>query len=194
MAENEKKASQFIRAINKEADACYDKIRQEADAYVASELEKARTAAKENAKNIAKAEVGKLSEQSNTDTYKSRTQLINQTVSKRAEITDKVFSKAEKEIIEFTCKSEYEDFLKKSIASIKKAIGDDAVIFIRPEDEKYKESLLRNCAGIELDKTIKLGGCKGESRKNAMRADDTLDSRFDRQKQEFYSYSGLSVM
>lgn len=194
MAENEKKASQFIRAINREADACYDKIKKETDDYVASELEKARAAAKENAKSVAKVEVGKLSEQSNTDTYKSRTQLINQIVSKRREITDKVFSKAQKEISEFTQKAEYADFLKKSTASIKESIGEDAVIFIRPEDEKYRDILLTVCAGVELDKSIKLGGCKGESQKNAMRADDTLDSRFEQQKQEFYSYSGLSVI
>ncbi len=194
MAENEKKASQFINAINKEADARYEKIKKETDEYVASELEKARAAAKENAKAAAKAEVGKISEQSNTDTYKSRTQLINQIVSKRREITEKVFGDALKGIADFTGKKEYADFLKKSAASIKEKIGDDAVIFIRPEDEKYKDILLEICSGVELDKTIKLGGCRGVSKKNSLRADDTLDSRFEQQKQEFYSYSGLSVI
>lgn len=190
----EKKASQFIGAINKEADARYDRIRKETDEFVKSELEKARAAAKEIAKSAAKAEVSKLSEQSNTDTYKSRTQLIMQIVSKRREMTDKVFGKAQKEISEFTQKAEYEEFLKKSAVSIKEAIGEDAVIMIRPEDEKYASSLLGVCSEVELDKTIKLGGCKGVSRKNSMRADDTLDSRFEKQKQEFYSYSGLSVI
>lgn len=194
MAENDKKASQFIKAINQEADACYNKIKQETDDYVFAELEKARAAAIINAKNVAKIEVGKLSEQSNTDTYKSRTQLIMQIVSKRKEITDKVFSKAEKEIAEFTGKAEYAEFLKKSAASIKDTIGEDAVIFIRPEDEKYKDALLSVCGGVEFDKSIKLGGCKGESKKNSLKADDTLDSRFEQQKQEFYSYSGLSVI
>ena len=84
--------------------------------------------------------------------------------------------------------------MSNNMASIKEKIGDDAVIFIRPEDEKYKSALLNECAGVKFDKTIKLGGCKGASAKNSMRADDTLDSRFDRQKREFYSYSGLSVI
>lgn len=194
MAVNDKKASQFIKAINNEADARYKKIKKETDDYIASELAKARAAAIENAKSVAKVEVGKLSEQSNTDTYKSRTQLINQIVSKRAEITDKVFSKAQKEISEFTQKAEYADFLKKSALSIKENIGEDVVIFIRPEDEKHKDVLLAVCDSVELDNTIKLGGCKGVSAKNSLRADDTLDSRFEQQKQEFYSYSGLSVI
>ena len=78
--------------------------------------------------------------------------------------------------------------------SIKSSIGDDAVIFIRPEYEKYKEMLLELCSGVEIDKSVKLGGCRGVSAKNSMRADDTLDSRFEKQKEEFYSYSGLSVI
>ena len=47
-------------------------IKKEIDAYVSSELRKAREAAKKNAKNAAKLEISKLSEQSNTDSYKTR--------------------------------------------------------------------------------------------------------------------------
>lgn len=191
--ETEKKAAQFMGAINKEAEAQYQKIKQETDEFVASELEKAREAAKINAKAVAKAEVSKISERSNTDTYKNRTRLIMDIVSKRKETANKVFDKALEEIKKFTCGDDYAEFLKKSVQSIKDAIGDDAVIFIRPEDEKFKDALMSICGGVEFDKSIKLGGCKGASKKNSMRADDTLDSRFEQQKQEFYSYSGLSV-
>lgn len=191
--ETEKKAAQFMGTINKEAEAQYQKIKQETDEFVASELEKAREAAKINAKAVAKAEVSKISERSNTDTYKNRTRLIMDIVSKRKETANKVFDKALEEIKKFTAGSDYAEFLKKSVQSIKEAIGDDAVIFIRPEDEKFKDALMSICDGVEFDKSIKLGGCKGASKKNSMRADDTLDSRFEQQKQEFYSYSGLSV-
>ncbi|MCQ2479200.1 MAG: hypothetical protein MJ120_01070 [Clostridia bacterium] len=191
--ETEKKAAQFMGAINKEAEAQYQKIKQETDEFVALEIEKAREAAKINAKAVAKAEVSKISERSNTDTYKNRTRLIMDIVSKRKETANKVFDKALEEIKNFTAGSDYAEFLKKSVQSIKDAIGDDAVIFIRPEDEKFKDALMSICGGVEFDKSIKLGGCKGASKKNSMRADDTLDSRFEQQKQEFYSYSGLSV-
>lgn len=191
--ETEKKAAQFMGAINKEAEAQYQKIKQETDEFVALEIEKAREAAKINAKAVAKAEVSKISERSNTDTYKNRTRLIMDIVSKRKETANKVFDKALEEIKKFTCGDDYAEFLKKSVQSIKNAIGDDAVIFIRPEDEKFKDALMSICGGVEFDKSIKLGGCKGASKKNSMRADDTLDSRFEQQKQEFYSYSGLSV-
>ncbi len=191
---DEKKVSLFIKSINDEADAQYNKVKDETDAFVASELEAARAAAKENAKAAAKAEVGKISELSNSDIYKSRTQLNMQISQKRNEITNAVFSKAEKEIAQFTQKNEYGEFLIKSVQSIKAAIGDDTVIFIRPEDEKYVSELNKICAGVEFDKTIKLGGCKGCNKTASLRADDTLDSRFEQQKTEFYSYSGLSVI
>lgn len=191
--ETESKTAQFIDVINREAQAQYEKIKKETDDYVASELEKAREAAKLNAKAAAKTQVGRLSEQSNTDTYKTRIQLIRQIVAKRKEITDSVFEKALKEIRAFTEKPEYADFLIKSAYALKAATGDDTVIFIRPEDEKYKD-MLSGIASVELDKSIHLGGCRGESKANSMRADDTLDSRFEQQKQEFYSWSGLSVI
>ena len=194
MTEEEKKASLFIKAINGEADTQYQKIIDETDAFVASELKTARAVAKQNAVEKAKIEAGKISELNNSDTYKTRIQLNMQISQKRSEIAKKVFDAAEKEITEFTEKKEYLDFLLKSVKNIKSAIGEDAVIFIRPEDKKYKAEIEKICTKVEFDKTIKSGGCKGESKTSSMRADDTLDSRFEQQKKEFYSYSGLSVI
>ena len=59
------------------------------------------------------------------------------------------------------------------------------------DDEFWKFSCEKAAAFARL---AKLGGCRGESKKNSLKADDTLDSRFEQQKQEFYSYSGLSVI
>lgn len=194
MTVNEKKASQFIKAINAEADAQSKKIKSETDAFVASELKMARKIAKENAKSVAKLEMSNRSEQSNTDSYKTRTQLVTQIINKRKEIAQKVFDKAEKELAEFTSDDDYAAFLQKSVESIKEAIGENAVIFIRQADEKHKEMLLKICKEVEFDNTIRLGGCKGVNGETAMRADDTLDSRFEQQKKLFYERSGLSVI
>lgn len=194
MTNNEKKAEQFIRSINAQADKQYNSIKRETDEYVASELRKARIAAKAAAKNAAKLETSKLSEQSNTDSYKSRTQLIMHIIEKRNSITDEVFSKAENRIREFADSEDYLPFLKKSVQSIVSAIGEDTVIFIRPDDEKYKPELIGLCKDVQTDPDILLGGCRGVSSSAGMRADDTLDSRLSEQRQLFYEQSGLSIV
>lgn len=194
MTNNSKKAEQFIKAINAQADLKCSQIKKEIDAYVFSELRKAREAAKKNAKNAAKLEISKLSEQSNTDSYKTRSQLIMQIIEKRNAITDTVFSKARERIKEFTDGEDYLPFLKKSIQSITDAIGGDTVILIRPQDEKYIGELKGMCKEIKTDGSIILGGCKGINDKNSMRADDTLDSRLEAQRELFYEKSGLSII
>ena len=194
MTNNSKKAEQFIKAINAQADLKCSQIKKEIDAYVSSELRKAREAAKKNAKNAAKLEISKLSEQSNTDSYKTRSQLIMQIIEKRNAITDTVFSKARERIKEFTDGEDYLPFLKKSIQSITDAIGGDTVILIRPQDEKYIGELKGMCNDIKADGSIILGGCKGINDKNSMRADDTLDSRLEAQRELFYEKSGLSII
>ena len=50
------------------------------------------------------------------------------------------------------------------------------------------------CKEIKTDGSIILGGCKGINDKNSMRADDTLDSRLEAQRELFYEKSGLSII
>lgn len=194
MMNNEKKAAQFIKAINAEADAKCEALKKETDTFVNRELKKAREIAKENAKTIAKKEINRLDEQTNTDSYKSRVEQTKHIVSKRDEITNRVFELASEKIKEFTKSDAYEDFLKESVQKITAAIGEQAIIFISPEDEKFIPALSKLCAGVEIDKTIILGGCKGSCPDASMKADDTLDSRLDLQRKEFYQTSGLSII
>lgn len=193
MINNEKKASDFISAINAEADAKCEEIKNETDQYIERELKKAKKAAKENAKAVAASELSKLGEQSNADSYRSRICQIREIVAKRAEITAKVFDKATKEIVDFTKSGEYGDFLEKSAKSIINAIGEETVIYIREEDEKHLQRLKSFCKDVKFDKSIIIGGCKGENAAASISADDTLDSRIAAQKEKFYSYSGLSI-
>lgn len=193
MTNNEKKAAQFVSTITEEADARCERIKKGTDKYIDYELKRVRKAAKINAKAVAKLEVSKLSEQSNTDSYKSRNEMMMQIVSFRDEITGRVLEKVKQGIVEFTKGNSYKAFLEKSVKNIVAAIGEETVIFIRPEDEKFATALLPLCKGVELDETIVLGGCKGVNGASSMRADDTLDARFCEQKKEFYSTSGLSI-
>ncbi len=193
MANNENKLNSFVSVITEQADARCERIKKGTDKYIEYELNRTRKSAKENAKRIAKVELAKLSEESNTDSYKALNEKISEIINKRNEIADRVFKSVEKRVFDFTKTNDYLPFLEKSVMKIIEAIGENTVIFIRPEDEKYIPQLEKLCKGVELDKDIKLGGCKGENKEKSMRADDTLDIRFCEAQQDFYSFSQLSI-
>ena len=193
MQSNDKKAARFISVINAEAEQQCKKIIKETDRFIDSELKKTRAAARAKAKVTAKAELSKLDEQSNSDSYKLRTQQMTQIISKRNEITNGIFEKAEKRIVDFTKSDSYLPFLKESVKRIISAIGEDTVIYIRPSDAVFSSELGALCAGVEIDDSIILGGCKGVSKSSSMRADDTIDARLNEQKTKFYTDSGLSI-
>ncbi len=193
MTGNEKKVAQFINEINEEADARCERIKKGTDKYIDYELKRTRATAIENAKAVAKVEVGKLSEQSNFDSSESRKALMSQIFHKRDEITKDVFSKVVKKVEAFTKSDDYSDFLEQSVKNIVEAIGDETVIYIREEDEKYIPRLSALCKEIKTDTSITLGGCKGVNSARSLRADDTLERRLEEQKKVFYATSGLSV-
>ncbi len=193
MANNENKLNAFVSVINQQADARCERIKKGTDKYIEYELNRTRKTARENAKRIAKVEVAKLSEESNTDLYKARNEKIKQVTDKRNEIAQRVFCKVEKQIADFVKSKEYLSFLQKSVKDIVNTLGEETVIYIRPEDEKYATQLEKICKGVILDSTVKLGGCKGENNQTSICADDTLDERFNQAKQEFYSFALLSI-
>ena len=127
MQSNDKKAARFISVINAEAEQQSKKIKQETDRYIDSELKKTRAAARAKAKVTAKAELSKLDEQSNTDSYKLRTQQMTQIISKRNEITNGIFEKAEKRIADFTKSDGYLPFLKEGVSKSTSMRADDTL-------------------------------------------------------------------
>lgn len=193
MNNNVKKVAQFVSTITAEADARCERIKKGTDIYIEYELKRVRKSAKANAKAVAKLEVSKLSEQSNTDSYKSRNEMMTQIVSKRDEIANRVFEDVKKGLLRFAQSDGYQSFLEKSAGNIVAAIGEETILFLRPSDKEYAQLLEPFCKGVEFDDTIVFGGCKGVNSEKSLRADDTLDSRFEQQKKEFYATSGLSI-
>lgn len=190
--ENEK-ISVFLENINSDADAQCKRIRQEADRYVMQELNKARQRAHEDVKSFTKTEIDRLNEETNAGFSELEAQEKKKLIDRRSKITNEVFNKAKSKLIDFTKSDKYFDFLAKSINSIKTAIGEDSVIIVKPDDKKYEAELLKLCKEIKYDPSIKIGGCKAENIANKLIADDTIDSRLEEKKSDFYKNSGLSI-
>lgn len=193
MNSNLNKTERFRQAINSDAAARCDKIRKYVDDYIENEIKKTRRLARQNVRPVRSSEFDRLNEEINAELSENETKEIEKLVVRRSEITDEVFARAIEKIKTFAASDEYHDFIIKSVANIKAAIGSDAVIILKPDDKKLEAEIKALGNEVRYDELIKLGGCKGENSRTAMTADDTLDSRLEAEKQNFYSYSGLSL-
>lgn len=193
MINETEKANIFLESINRDAEAKCREIRQETDRYVMTELGKARDRAHEDVKSFKKSEIDRLNEANNAGFSELEAQETKKLLDRRTEITNEVFAKAKAKLVEFAAGEQYLNFLKKSIAEIKTALGDDAVIILKPDDKKYEAELSALCKEIKYDTAIEIGGCKAENLSRHITADDTLETRLEAEKSNFYKVSGLSV-
>ena len=193
MTDETRKANIFLENINRDAEAMCRKIRRDTDMLVAGELEKARRRAHEDVRSLKKSEFDRLNEEANAGFSELEAQETKAVLDRRAQITDEVFARAEARLAEFAAGEAYLDFLKRSIAKIKAAIGDDAVIILKPDDKKYEAELKELCSEIRYDASVRIGGCRAENLKKRLVADDTLEARLEAEKSEFYKTSGLTI-
>lgn len=193
MINNANKTERFLKAINSDADARCDKIKRDVDEYIDNEIKKTRRLARQNVRPVRSSEFDRLSEEINAELSETETAEIEKLVARRSEIANEVFSSAIEKIKAFVSGEKYHDFIIGSVSAIKSAIGEDAVIILRPDDKRFENEIKAAGNDVKFDELIKLGGCKGENLRTAMTADDTLDSRLETEKQKFYSYSGLSI-
>lgn len=193
MINNSSKTERFLKAINSDADARCEKIKNDVDEYIENEIKKTRRLARQNVRPVRSSEFDRLNEEINAELSENETKEIEKLVARRSEITEKVFAQAVEKIKAFAESDSYRGFIINSVSNIKAAIGDEAVIILRPDDKKLEAEIKALGNAVKYDEFIKLGGCKGENLRTAMTVDDTLDARLETEKQNFYSYSGLSL-
>jgi vacuolar-type H+-ATPase subunit E/Vma4 len=187
------KAEMFLDAINLDAKKRCEKLKQDVDNYIDSELQKARALAHEEVKSFKKSELDRLNEQNNADLSELEAQERKTLIDKRTEIANEVFAKAEEKISAFAGSDKYIDFLKASIESLKSELGDNITVILKPDDKKYESDIAPLCKEVKYDSAIRLGGCRAENLDAKLIADDTLEVRLNEAKQNFYKNSGLSI-
>ena len=157
---NSSKTERFLKAINSDADARCEKIKNDVDEYIENEIKKTRRLARQNVRPVRSSEFDRLNEEINAELSENETKEIEKLVARRSEITDKVFAQAVEKIKAFAKSDSYRDFLINSVSNIKAAIGDDAVIILRPDDKKLEAEIKALGNEVKYDEFIKLGGCK----------------------------------
>lgn len=191
-----KSLSEFIRAINADADKACESIKNDA---LKEKRERLNDAAKqlesECLESIAKAEKSIRSEGNKTLTDLEN-KMRNELIEKREQISRNVFAKVEAKLGDFVKTDGYRELLKKSAAQIGERIkGENLIIFARSEDLVYeddiKKAVGRKCI-LRQDNTIKLGGLKAST--DIQAADDTLDCRLKNEREWFVNNSDLKIV
>ena len=104
----------------------------------------------------------------------------------RKEIMKDMFRECKKKLNEFTLSKEYEKSLEQYSRKISQTLdADDTQLYVKPEDIKFKEIILRgfgrNCK-LDTAQDISIGGIRGYSPSKKLIADETLDAKLKEQE------------
>lgn len=196
--EKSAKTDNFLKAIQKYADEQRNAMHSEVEQLKEEKIKQAEAKSKYDSEKYIK---DKLEEVKNNETRKLAKMMQEsqkQLFLERAKMTESIFEKAEKKLVEYTNTTAYKDSLIKSASAIaKQFVGNDCVIYVTEKDldsaSKIK-SLFDNNIEVTADKTIKIGGMKGYCKAMNIVVDETLDSKLCVQREWFIENSGLSVL
>lgn len=196
--EKSAKTDNFLKAIQKYADEQRNAMHSEVEQLKEEKIKQAEAKSKYDSEKYIK---DKLEEVKNNETRKLAKMMQEsqkQLFLERAKMTESIFEKAEKKLVEYTNTTAYKDSLIKSANAIaKQFVGNDCVIYVTEKDldsaSKIK-SLFDNNIEVTADKTIKIGGMKGYCKAMNIVVDETLDSKLYVQREWFIENSGLSVL
>lgn len=189
------KTKRFLKAINNAAmQKCTD-IANQIDETTKLEMERAEVEASKNGHEKIRAAEEKI--KSN-----SRSEIANYNLLKRKEIYEKrnkyqkqVFEEASIKISEFVKTDDYVTFIEKSLKGLSDKVGNNATVYISPNDKKYCDLIKEvfSEANVEIDNEIKLGGIKILDNDKGLLFDDTLDSRLLQQKDWFLINAKMQI-
>ncbi len=192
------KTDNFLNAIKRYADEQHLAMQNEVEQLKAEKLREAEENAKYESEKFIK---DKLEVKRNEQTSKIAKQIQEgqkELFIKRAQMTESVFEKASKKLIEFTNTQKYSEMLINSAKEIADFFGcESCVLYINERDmgsaDKIK-ALFKGDAQVVSDKTVKIGGIKGFCSIINIVADNTLDSKLYAQREWFIENSGLSIL
>ncbi|MGN0601616.1 MAG: V-type ATP synthase subunit E [Oscillospiraceae bacterium] len=113
----------------------------------------------------------------------------------RKSIENKVLTKVEENLKEFRNSGEYDKYLLKlADACINKFPGEEGIVFLGRQDEKYAE-IIREKTGVEvkIDPTVVLGGLAMSFPQINVLLDCTFDSALEEEKENFCNISELAL-
>ena len=191
------KESKFLDAINKYAEKQKATISTEVEEYKNQRIEMATEEGLKDAYDLIQRDIAKQKAQIVTEYSAKEHKLRTGQFEKRRKISEEVFAKAEKKLINYTATPDYAEYLERSAAKIGEYFGDGEItVSLAPKDMPYADKLkqLLPNAVFKEDKSIAIGGLKAYCKEKGILADDTLDAKLGDQHEWFIENAGLKVV
>lgn len=196
MSYDKEKLSRFQNTVLSEADEKIQKMKEEAQEYEKSELEKTRQQEYDRIFTYMQAQVRNLEWKYRRIVTKKSLEVKREVLICRNELTEKVFAQTKEKLLQFANSAEYKDYL---LNRLKTAVKDfpcnGASIAVRAEDFAFEKDLLETSgvASVVVDKSNQLGGFCIINQQSGLLLDETLASDLIEQRQYFYQISGMTV-
>jgi vacuolar-type H+-ATPase subunit E/Vma4 len=189
----EEKISKFVQAITREAQERRAEVTRETDEFLANELKKAEEEALSESFAFIQRRAAVIREDIGRALSKNLQDERRKLVSRRDEIVDEVFAKAQKRLLEFAASPDYKAFLLDSVKSAGESLGKLGALYAGERDSAYKDELSKAAgAPVYLNDEICLGGLRFENLEKTLLADDTLEARLEAQRGWFLENCGMT--
>lgn len=185
--------TELIRDIQHEAEKYCKELTEDTDSYIKRETEKAYRKAHADIKTFKKNEIDRLNEETNAAYSVIEADEKKSILEFRSSLTQELFAAVEKNLMMFSESDEYPAFLIKTIEDMISVTGEGTEIILRTADKKYEPMLSTRFNNISYSEKIRLGGCMGINRKTSLAADNTIDGKFDEEKENFLCKKELSL-
>ena len=199
MPNNQEKASNFLKAINKYAEEQRKEIQKEVEDFKREELEKAEAEVLNDAFQLIQSEMAEMKSRISSDLSKKEMDGKKVLFEKRKAITNEVFKRAKDELLKFSASEEYPKLLEDYTKLISSTLTQPGtVLYIRKEDLKFKDLIIkafgRKDCKVDVTEDIVIGGIYGYNSEMGIVADESLDSKLEEQHQWFSENSGLKLV
>lgn len=194
--QNEDFETYFKEEIQDVSNLEIESLRQEMEHIQASILKEMREDAQKKADLLLEQELQELKSDYATKISQVSTDYHKLLMKKRDELATCVFEDVKKELQVFVDSEQYVPFLMKKIEQVKEELPYKAILYVGKKDEKFLEELLTKCyQGTEgkIDPHIQIGGFRLEYEDRGVIVDETLDFHLEKEKEWFYTNSGLKI-
>lgn len=185
----------FLKSITDYADTQSKKLQKTAETQMQKEIIAYKKQATESFRTNTNREISKIQSTaaSKAADYESEKRYALSRL--KNELSNSIFEDVTKKIEAFVISEEYPEFLEKSAQSIKEAIGEDIIFYLRADDMKYANILQSVCENAQVlqSNKIHLGGIFATDKTETLRADDTLDSRLKQEEKTFFENAEFKI-
>ncbi len=197
MSDIDEKKDKFSMAINHYAEEQRKKIEDDIADFKNKELEETEIEVLTECYRMIQKEMAEMRSGISREMAGRAMEGRRELLEKRSAITEDVFKRSGKKLIEFTKSEKYKAFLEKASKEFSEVLNSaDTVISVKPGDEKY-EDMIKGFFGsgctFKTDDGIAIGGIKAYSAKLGIIADETLDTLLSDQREWFEEHSGMTV-